>query len=98
MKKETIEEVAAKKYPLKGELEVHFYMVRRHAFIDGAKWLADQYDWKSVSESTPPSNVELLVKSPEGIVHLSNWREGYNIFTCQAKSESSSDWKWKIID
>ena len=34
----TIEEAAEKKYPLKGELEIHFYMVRRLAFIDGAKW------------------------------------------------------------
>jgi hypothetical protein len=35
---ETFEEAAEKKYPLKGELEIHFYMVRRLAFIDGAKW------------------------------------------------------------
>jgi hypothetical protein len=41
--------------------------------------------------------VELLVKSPESIVHLASWRESYNIFTCQAKSESSLNWKWKTI-
>jgi hypothetical protein len=57
----------------------------------------EQYAWKLVWESTPPSNIELLVKSPEGIVHLSHWREGYNIFTCQAKSESSFNWMWKAI-
>jgi len=38
LKQETLEEVAEKMYPLKGELEIHFYMVRRLAFIDGAKW------------------------------------------------------------
>ena len=59
----------------------------------------DQEDdsWKLVSEKTPPINVELLVKSPEDIVHLSSWRESYNIFSCQEKSESSSNWKWKTI-
>jgi hypothetical protein len=37
-KQETLEEAAEKKYPLKGELEIHFYMVRRLAFIEGAEW------------------------------------------------------------
>ena len=96
MNKETIEE-AADNYTKDGTKHYYEKTNVELGFIAGAKWLADQYDWKSVSESTPPSNVELLVKSPEGIVHLSNWREGYNIFTCQAKSESSSDWKWKTI-
>jgi hypothetical protein len=40
--KETLEEAAERKYPLKGELEIHFYMVRRLAFIDGAKWQQEQ--------------------------------------------------------
>jgi hypothetical protein len=97
MKQETLEEAAEKKYPLKGELEIHFYMVRRLAFIDGAKWQQEQDRWKTVCEETPPMHVELLVKSPEGIVHLSSWRESYNIFSCQAKSESSLNWKWKTI-
>jgi hypothetical protein len=57
----------------------------------------ERYDWKVVYENTPPSDVELLVQSPEGVVHLSHWREGYNIFTCQAKSESSFNWMWKAI-
>ena len=63
----------------------------------GAKWQQEQNRWKTVSEETPPSNIELLVQSPEGIIHLSSWRESYNIFTCQVKSESSFDWKWKMI-
>ena len=53
--------------------------------------------WISVSEQTPPSNIELLVKSPDGIVHLANWRESYNIFTCQNKDESSYDWQYTKI-
>ncbi len=66
-------------------------------FTEGAKWQQEQDRWKTVLEETPPSNIELLVQSPEGIVHLSSWRESYNIFSCQVKSESSSDWKWKTI-
>jgi hypothetical protein len=56
-----------------------------------------QNEWKTVLEEIPPSNIELLVQSPEGINHLASWREGYSIFTCQEKSESSSHWKWKLI-
>jgi hypothetical protein len=41
-KHETLEEAAEKMYPCKGELEIHFYMVRRLAFINGAKWQAER--------------------------------------------------------
>jgi hypothetical protein len=41
-KQETLEAAAEKKYPLKGELEIHFYMVRRLAFINGAKWQSER--------------------------------------------------------
>jgi hypothetical protein len=51
----------------------------------------------SVSEQEPPHNTELLAKSPTGVVHLCSWRPAYNIFTCQAKRESSWDWCWKLI-
>jgi hypothetical protein len=51
----------------------------------------------SVCEQEPPHNTELLAKSPTGVVHLCSWRPAYNIFTCQAKSESSWDWSWKLI-
>ncbi len=50
-----------------------------------------------VYEQEPPHQVELLVKSPDGLIHLANWRPAYNIFTCQAKGESSFDWSWKLI-
>ena len=50
----------------------------------------------SVSEQIPPENTELLVKSPNGTLHLCHWRPGYDIFTVQCKSESSFDWEWKI--
>jgi len=51
----------------------------------------------SVCEQEPPHETELLAKSPTGVVHLCSWRPAYNIFTCQAKSESSWDWSWKLI-
>jgi len=50
-----------------------------------------------VGEQEPPHNIELLAKSPTGTIHLCHWRPAYNIFTCQAKSESSWDWSWKLI-
>ena len=51
----------------------------------------------SVGVQEPPHDTELLAKSPTGTVHLCSWRPAYNIFTCQAKSESSWDWSWKLI-
>lgn len=54
--------------------------------------------WKHVNEQEPPTNIELLVKSPNEIVHLASWREGYKVFTCQCKNESSSNWQWKLIN
>lgn len=86
--KETLEEVAERLASTTDEFNM---------FIAGAKWQQEQDSWKSVSEETPPTSVELLVKSPNGVIYLSNWRESYNIFTCQSKSESSLDWKWKTI-
>lgn len=56
-----------------------------------------QLGFTFVSEQEPPHQVELLVKSPSGLIHLSNWRPAYNIFTCQDKRESSYDWSWKLI-
>ncbi len=53
--------------------------------------------WISVSEQMPPKNIELLVKAPDGLIHLANWRESYNIFTCQNKDESSYDWQYMKI-
>lgn len=50
-----------------------------------------------VSEEEPPQDIELLVKSPSGTIHLSNWRPSYSIFSCQDKSESCSGWSWKLI-
>jgi hypothetical protein len=93
MKKETLEK-ASLQYRLSTANKMG---IEQMAFEAGAKWAAEQNRWKTVDEETPPSNIELLVQSPSGTVHLSNWREGYSIFTCQAKTESSFDWKWKTI-
>jgi hypothetical protein len=69
----------------------------RDIWIEGAKWQQEQDSWKRVIDETPPINIELLVKSPNGIVHLSSWRESYAIFSCQDKRESSLHWQWKTI-
>ena len=69
----------------------------KQVFIKGAKLQAEQNSWKLVSEETPPTSVELLVKSPNGIIYLSSWRESYQIFSCQEKSEASLNWKWRTI-
>jgi hypothetical protein len=94
MKKETLEDFI--KVELEGYDEIDFSTYERFITL-GAKWQQEQDRWKTVYEETPPIHVELLVKSPEGIVHLSSWRESWHIFSCQAKSESSLNWKWKTI-
>ena len=53
----TIEEAAEKMYPCKGELEIHFYMVRRHAFIAGANWQAE----RMYNEENLYSEIESLI-------------------------------------
>lgn len=55
------------------------------------------YGFISVSEQEPPHGVELIAKSPTGVVHLTSWRPAYNIFCCQSKQDSSYDWEWKRI-
>lgn len=45
----------------------------------------------------PPTEKELLVKSPDGVYHLAYYRITYNIFTCQSKHESISGWKYIVI-
>jgi len=45
----------------------------------------------------PPKDIEILAKNPNGVIYLTNWRESYDIFTVQEKSEDSSEWTWKYI-
>ena len=66
-------------------------------FINGAKWQAERDRWKTVAEETPPTQVELLVKNPEGFVSISYFRKSYGIFDCQEKYADSFDWEWKLI-
>lgn len=78
----------------------HNYFVMQDSHYNGLKqgflagYEASQPKWKYVSEETPPKEVELLAKCPEGIIHICSWREGYRVFTCQCKKEDSSDWQW----
>ena len=53
--------------------------------------------WVYVNEETPPNDVELLAKAPDGTIHLTSWRTAYDIFSCQCKSESAFDWQWKLV-
>jgi hypothetical protein len=95
-KQETLEEKASLIYPV--ELwGIEGSLIRQLAFMNGVEWQSKQNDWKTVFDETPLNNTQLLVQNPQGIVYLANWREGYQIFDCQAKSESSLDWKWKTI-
>ena len=93
--KETLEEVAKNESEYLADWEDKD--MYKKGFVEGAKWQQEQDRWKTVDEETPPTSVELLVKSPNGVIYLSNWRESYQIFFCQEKSESSYDWKWKTI-
>ena len=101
MIKETLEEAAEKYAEIYRCPATNDNEYCKHDIISainfGAKWQQEQDRWKTVYQETPPIHVELLVQSPEGIIHLASWRESYNIFTCQHKSESSYDWKWKTI-
>lgn len=53
--------------------------------------------WVYVNEETPPNNIELLAKAPNGTIHLTSWRPAYDIFCCQCKSESAFNWQWKLV-
>jgi hypothetical protein len=97
MKKETLEEVAENFWLNDDSMTDNDRISYVNGFLACAKWQQEQDRWKTVFEETPPSNIELLAESPSGIIHLTDWRAGYQIFSCQAKSESSDDWKWKTI-
>ena len=53
--------------------------------------------WVYVNKETPPNDIELLAKAPDGTIHLTSWRPAYDIFCCQCKSESAFDWQWKLV-
>lgn len=68
----------------------------RQNILDALYKIADN-SFTPVIEETPPVNIELLAKSPEGVIHITSWRPAYNIFSCQSKSEGNLDWGWKLI-
>ena len=57
--KETLEEAAKRLYPINGEyFDKEFYMVRRIAFIEGAKWQAERmYNEEEVIKIVEKSRV-----------------------------------------
>lgn len=74
------------------------YNARKLGFIAGYNTAQHLNRWIPVSEQEPPSGVEVLAKSPEGLIHLINWRPAYKIFTCQNKEESTYGWSWKTVE
>ena len=50
-----------------------------------------------VLDELPPLNVEVIAQSPDGVNHITSWRESYGIFMSQSKGEDAWDWKWKLI-
>lgn len=59
--------------------------------------VAEATKWTYVRDQTPPLNTQVLASDCDGTVYLTTWRPAYNIFTCQYKTDSSLDWKWKLI-
>lgn len=73
-----------------------FQEAHKRDFLAGFE--AWQPKWISVEEQTPPKDTQLLIKSPDtGVIYLSYWREYYNIFSCQSKTERSNNWSWMGI-
>jgi hypothetical protein len=64
---------------------------------DAAQQILDIFGWVKVYDKTPPDDVELLAKAPDGTIHLTNWRPAYDIFCCQSKEEDAYDWEWKLV-
>jgi len=98
-KEEKVDNYIAMQYIDYGDLSYQAEEQMRESYLAGYEEAEELFKpkWISVSEQMPPSSTELLVKSPDGLIHLANWRESYNIFTCQNKDESSYDWKYMEI-
>ena len=54
--------------------------------------------WKCPIKETPPTNKELLLKSPDGAYIIGLYRPSYRIFTCQNKNENMYDWQYFVIE
>lgn len=66
-----------------------------NGFIAGVEFAQK---WTIVEDEIPPSDTLLLVKSPNGEIHLCEWRPLHDIFTVQCKDESAMDWQWRLIE
>lgn len=94
---EKIRNILSKHLYNHGDVQINDGNVYR-AVIDAMdEVLQSNNEFIPVNEQKPPDNVELLAKSPTGTIHLTSWRNGYNIFSCQEKTANSYDWSWKLI-
>ena len=86
----------------------HEELIKRHLGSNTSDWtienvqnlineLLENDGFVYVHEQEPPKDLQVLSKSPDGIIRMSSWRRAYNIFDCQAKSESSYNWQWKFL-
>ena len=78
--KETLEEAAERLCPIKGEyFDKEFYMVRRIAFIEGAKWQAERmYSEEEVLELI--KNREDYMDSEDNILDYQTIKEWFEQF------------------
>ena len=78
--KETLEEAAERLFPIKGEyFDKEFYMVRRIAFIEGAKWQAERmYSEEEVLELI--KNREDYMDSEDNILDYQTIKEWFEQF------------------
>ena len=78
-------------------LYIKMHINRLDTLIYDANNMATTNGWVKVYDKTPPDDVELLAKAPDGNIHLTEWRPAYDIFCCQSKNEVSYDWEWKLV-
>lgn len=48
-------------------------------------------------EEPKDSSCRLLVKDPEGVLHLTSWRSAYRVFDCQDKWDSTIGWSYIVL-
>lgn len=86
----------------------HIELIKKHLGSNTPDWIVENIQnlinellendgFVYVNEQEPPKDIELLVKSPDGVFHLASWRWAYSIFDCQSKSENSYNWQWKLL-
>jgi len=53
--------------------------------------------FKSLQDQQPEDGQKVLVKSPDGVIYYSTYREDWGSFDCQSKQEMGDDWRWRKV-